>query len=56
MKIRSLNLGVARTTARATKTPDGAAMEVRYPGMAAIELTEIVLAGRNEVLTCDWRL
>jgi hypothetical protein len=44
MKIRSLNLGAARTTARAAKTPDGAAMEVRYPGMAAIELTETVLA------------
>ncbi|MDR3098761.1 MAG: hypothetical protein LBV73_17025 [Paraburkholderia sp.] len=32
----------------AAKTPDGAAMEVRNPGMAAIELTETVLAGRND--------
>jgi len=45
MSIRSLYLGVTRTIARVTKTPDGAAMEVRYPGVAAIELTEIVLAG-----------
>jgi len=48
MKIRSLNLGAARTRARAAKTPDGAAMEVRYPGMAAIELTETVPARRKE--------
>ncbi|WP_232072351.1 hypothetical protein [Paraburkholderia pallida] len=49
MKIRPLDLGAARTSAHAAKTPDGAAMEVRNPGMAAIELTETVLAGRNGV-------
>jgi len=54
MKIRLLDLGAARRPAhncagrRAAKTPNGAAMEVRDPGMAAIELTETVLAGRND--------
>jgi hypothetical protein len=44
MKIRPLNLGATRTKPRAAMTPDGAAMEVRDPGMAVIELTETVLA------------
>jgi hypothetical protein len=51
MKRRPLNLGAARVTEKsacAAMTPDGAAMEVRDPGMAAIELTETVLAGRNK--------
>jgi len=36
MKIHPLNLGAAHAQARAALTPDGAAMEVRDPGMAAI--------------------
>jgi hypothetical protein len=44
MKMRPLYLGATRTMPRVAMTPDGAAMEVRNPGMAAIELTETVLA------------
>ncbi|WP_279612766.1 hypothetical protein [Burkholderia seminalis] len=33
-------------------TPDGVAMEVRDPGMAAIELTETVLPAAPR---CGWR-
>ncbi|MGS0894345.1 hypothetical protein ACVBGC_17715 [Burkholderia stagnalis] len=52
MKIRPLNLGAARAQARAAKTPDGVAMEVRDPGMAAIELTETVPPA---AMMCGWR-
>ncbi|AXF26055.1 hypothetical protein CUJ89_37450 [Burkholderia pyrrocinia] len=52
MKIRLLNPGAARAQARAAMTPDGVAMEVRDPGMAAIELTETVLPAAT---MCGWR-
>ncbi|KAG8152745.1 hypothetical protein [Burkholderia catarinensis] len=52
MKIRLLNPNAARAQARAAMTPDGVAMEVRDPGMAAIELTKTVLPATT---ICGWR-
>ncbi|AOJ27061.1 MULTISPECIES: hypothetical protein [Burkholderia] len=52
MKIPLLDPDAARAQARAAMTPDGVAMEVRDPGMAAIELTETVLPAAPK---CGWR-